>query len=295
MTFYNCTHADCDDGSASAAIVKKHTDNVVTIKTTYSHGWKKTKFVKGDKVLFTDFAPDPADAWDLYTQGIEFQVLDHHITTLNKLDEYWNTSPKETNILRSHYLLDMSRCGATLTWDFLFPKVERPLLLKYIEIADLWLWDKDANAKYVTQYVRAKCPIGNIEAMSKLMDNFNYEEAMEKGRLLYKRMQLDIDDFMKKSHYLNIGGESVHCANSGHTLSVSELGHRLSAESKIPNGVGVVYNLNPRNNYVRFSFRGKKGTSNARELAEKLGGGGHNEAAGANVSIGDFIKILQTK
>jgi len=38
MTFYNCTHADCDDGSASAAIVKKHTDNVVTIKTTYSHG-----------------------------------------------------------------------------------------------------------------------------------------------------------------------------------------------------------------------------------------------------------------
>jgi oligoribonuclease NrnB/cAMP/cGMP phosphodiesterase (DHH superfamily) len=295
MTYYNITHDSCDDGATSAAIVKKHNPEAVIVPTTYSHTWKKIKFNPGDKVLFTDFSPEPIDAWNLYNQGVEFQVLDHHITAVNKLDEYWKTNPKEANIIRSHTLLDMNRCGATLTWDYLFSKVERPLFLKYIQIADLWRWEEDADAKYVNQYIRVNCPIGNYKSMGMMMDNFNYPEAVEKGKLIHKRMELDIDDFMKKSHYLRIGGEVVYAVNSSHALSISDLGHRLSMESRSPNGVGAIYNLNPHNNYVRFSFRGKKGTSNARELAEKLGGGGHNEASGANVSIEDFIKILETK
>ena len=292
---YCVYHDSCDDGSCSAAIVKKYSPNAVAIPTTYSHKWKKTKFAKGDKILFTDFSPEPIDAWSLHEQGIEFHVLDHHITAVNKLDEYWKTNPKEANIIKSHTTLDMNRCGATLTWDYLFPKTERPLFLKYIQIADLWRWEDDPDAKYVTQYIRVQCAIGDYKAMGKMMDNFNYAEAVEKGKLIYKRMELDIDDFMRKSHYLTVGGEVVHCVNSSHALSISDLGHRLSIESRSPNGVGAIYNLNPHDNYVRFSFRGKKGTSNARELAEKLGGGGHNEASGANVSIEDFIKILQTK
>ena len=85
MTSYNVSHKFCDDGSMSSAIVKMFQPENTIVMTGYNDGWKKTEYKSGDYILFTDFCPKPEDLWDLYNQQIRFQVLDHHISSINNL------------------------------------------------------------------------------------------------------------------------------------------------------------------------------------------------------------------
>ena len=278
MTLYNVSHKNCDDGAMSSAIVKKFRPEAVVVFSTYEHDWKKTNFQSGDSILFTDFCPLPADLYELHTKGVEFQVLDHHITAQKNIDAYWETNPKEANLIRSRMILNMDKCGSTLTWDYLAPAGSvRPRVLDFIEIADIWKWERDANSPAVTQYMRVTCRIGSWEDMLALLDNFDEAKAIENGKILTKRLQADIEDIYKKSDVVELFGWKVRIVNSGHANSISELGHKLAENS--PDGVGLIYNI--MGNKLKLSTRGKAGTTVARELAEKFGGGGHNEAAGA--------------
>lgn len=287
--FYNVTHHACDDGAMSAAIVKKFKPNAVVITSTYGHEWKNTVYNAGDSILFTDFCPTPEDLAALYDAGVKFQVLDHHISSVMAMDKYWETDPRKANIIRSFCRFDMNKCGATITWDFFAgPQNVRPRVLEFVEIADTWKWERNENAKYVTQYIRATTKIGSWEDMSKLLNDFDEKSAIEGGKLLYKRLQADVDSMAEKGRKYNIKGIDVVVVNSAHTNSISELGHRLASDSTT--GCGLIYNI--IGNKVKISIRGLKGTTIARELAEKLGGGGHNEAAGAFMNAKEFLEFL---
>jgi oligoribonuclease NrnB/cAMP/cGMP phosphodiesterase (DHH superfamily) len=273
----------------SSAIVKKFRPDAVVVMTTYGHEWKQTSFNVGDSILFTDFCPNPEDLVVLYDAGIKFQVLDHHVTTVMNLDKYWEKEPQKANVIRSLCSLDMNRCGATMTWDFFSPDPStRPAVLEYIEIADIWKWERNENAKYVTQYIRANNKMGSWEDMAKLLDEFDEAKAIEGGKILYKRLQADVEHTADKSKRYIIHGIEALVVNSAHANSISELGHRLALDSK--SGCGLVYNI--IGNKVKISTRGLKGTTIARELAEKLGGGGHNEAAGAFMDAREFLEFL---
>jgi oligoribonuclease NrnB/cAMP/cGMP phosphodiesterase (DHH superfamily) len=245
--------------------------------------------MEGDSIVFTDFSPDPADAYALYEKGIGFQILDHHISAVNALEKYWETNPKEANIVRSMSILDMNRCGATITWDyFSHGTIERPRILHFIEIADLWKWELDANAKVVTQYIRVEAQIGRWEDMADLLENFDEPIAILAGKILVRRLERDVEDLAKKSDSIKLHGWNVRVCNSSHANSISELGHELANMSS--DGVGLIYNIIGKK--VKISTRGMKGTSVARELAEKFGGGGHNEAAGAFTDAKAFLELI---
>ena len=288
MAFYNVTHKNCDDGAMSSAIVKKFKPEAIVFPSTYGHEWKTLPLVEGDSVVFTDFSPEPADAYAMYEKGIKFQILDHHITAVNNLNKYWETNPKEANIIRSMSILDMNRCGATITWDYFSHGKERPRILHFIEIADLWKWELDINSQFVTQYVRVICKMGSWEAMAKLLDGFDEAAAIDAGSLLMLRLNSDVEDLTKKSDSIKLHGWNVRVCNSGHANSISELGHALAQMSS--DGVGLIYNITGKK--VKISTRGLKGTSVARELAEKFGGGGHNEAAGAFTDAKAFLELI---
>jgi nanoRNase/pAp phosphatase (c-di-AMP/oligoRNAs hydrolase) len=102
------------------------------------------------------------------------------------------------------------------------------------------------------------------------------------------RLNHDVEDAYKKADLYNLFGWKVMVANSSHVNSVSELGHKLATNSQ--DGVGLVYNI--IGNKVKISTRGVKGTTKARELAEKFGGGGHNEAAGAFTDAKNLLELI---
>lgn len=46
-------------------------------------------------------------------------------------------------------------------------------------------------------------------------------------------------------------------------------------------------------NFVKFSIRGNEGQSpTALDVAKLLGGGGHKNAAGAEIPLNDFLKMI---
>jgi oligoribonuclease NrnB/cAMP/cGMP phosphodiesterase (DHH superfamily) len=262
--------------------------------TGYDDYWKQTEFVSGDYILFTDICPKMSDLWDLHERGVEFQVLDHHISSMNALDEYRKIEPDKYFIINQSIGIDQSgKCGATMTWDWFARgnselQTLRPLALRYIEIADTWAWEKDENAKYITQYIRVITKQGEWKDMAKILEFFDYQKALDAGKILMQRLEQDVQAICKKSHYLYIDGIKVLSVNSGHDLSTSEVGHELSERAE--NGVGLVYNI--AYDEVKISVRGKAGTTIAREIAQKLGGGGHNEASGARQTIPEFMKLF---
>jgi oligoribonuclease NrnB/cAMP/cGMP phosphodiesterase (DHH superfamily) len=261
--------------------------------TTYAHEWKtELSLNKGDEVLFTDFCPNPEDLWGLYENGIKFAVLDHHITAVNNLDKYWEKEPQKANIVRSMCKFDMNKCGATLTWDFfnqLPGAIPRPQILEFIEIADLWKWEKNPDSVYINQYVRSVTKIGSWHDMAVLLDGFDYAKALEAGKLLRSRLMDDVENIVDNSSVCTMFGMNVRVVNSGHGASISEVGNELARLS--PDGVGLVYNI--LGNRIKISTRGLPGTTRARELAEKFGGGGHNEASGAYVKMDEFLSVYK--
>ena len=56
------------------------------------------------------------------------QVIDHHITAQEALKGL------------DYCVFDMEQSGATLTWQYFFPKKPIPSMLSYIEDRDLWRW-----------------------------------------------------------------------------------------------------------------------------------------------------------
>ncbi len=161
-------------------------------------------------------------------------------------------------------------------------------MLKYVEIGDLWKWDKDKDARAVNEYIKTVCRRGSLEDYEKLLNTFDDKTAKEQGKLLWTRSQNEVNYLVTKAALLNFDGERVLSVNSQH--AISELGHELAKlDSK---GIGLVYHVHPEINLVKFSVRGTKGDT-ARKFAEKHGGGGHDKAAAFTMTITEFAKILK--
>jgi len=162
---YNVSHSSCDDGLASAWIMKRAIPEIQTIFSTYNHEWKYTNFEAGDKVIFTDFSPEPEDAVELLNQGIDLKIIDHHATAKEKLDRF-----KDKDSIKSYYHLNMRVCGSYLTWEFYFPNDNVPELLQYINIADMWEWDRREDSREVCAWVRHNLVMNDINSFQRLYD-----------------------------------------------------------------------------------------------------------------------------
>src|ERR1700722_4754712 len=186
---YCITHANCLDGLGSAWVFKKFIPDIQIFFSSYSHEWKKIEFQRGDFVYFSDFSPQPEEAVELLNMGIDFLVLDHHATALEKLDRF-----ADKDKIKSKYIFDMNKCGSLISWEYLFkkqigdglsvsnvvlnlfenneilydPETYTPTLLKYIDIGDRWDWDKAEFSREICKYIGLKLEMNNIESFDKL-------------------------------------------------------------------------------------------------------------------------------
>ena len=281
MAIYNCTHSQCDDGLASAWIMKRAYPKIETIFSTYSHEWKHHNFNSGDEIFFTDFSPEPEDAVELINQGVEFLVIDHHLTAQEKLNAF-----KDKKSIQNHYRLNMEFCGAVLTWKHFFRNESMPELLEYINISDMWQWDERDDSREVCAWNRHNLVMNDIGSFQKLYETWSLTEAREKGALLVDQVNRLVTRLATPRYELNFDGTLVHAMND--SLFPSDLGHEFEKTS--PSGIGVTYYVSPVNGIVKVSARGK----GAKEFCERYGGGGHPLAAGFVMNMKEFMRFLET-
>ncbi|TVR44977.1 MAG: hypothetical protein EA402_05435 [Planctomycetota bacterium] len=120
-------HRNCLDGRSSAAVVRRKENGRGTYQPL-QYGNKLRHSVLGRRVYILDFALDEDEMRRIAQEASEVIWLDHHASNVELQQRLgWGT-------------LDLSECGATLTWKTLYPDEPMPEVLAYVKDKDLWLW-----------------------------------------------------------------------------------------------------------------------------------------------------------
>lgn len=305
LCFY---HAPCNDGSASAAALR-HRMNLVRpddpiefhpmtftvewddpLPEEYLHRFDHDMPVISD-IYIVDISLSPTKHRQIVDHLREIGkigdadphtvCIDHHRTALDNLDIL--TGYCDDTLVE----IGPGLSGATLVWKY-FNRLlgeDRPVptLLSYVADQDIWEWklegSKEINSALNTLDGHAEEMIRELEWS---MEN---EEEWRKSRFQQGSAILSVIDSQVQKAFSKVrefeGNEGVEFRVVNSTENSSELGNTLCQESHHkPNSIAMIYSIQ-RDWSVKCSLRSiSGGRLNARQIAERFGGGGHDNAAG---------------
>jgi oligoribonuclease NrnB/cAMP/cGMP phosphodiesterase (DHH superfamily) len=218
-----------------------------------------------------------------------FRILDHHKSAREVLDG------------ADYATFDMKRSGAGMAWDYLFGKdsprdyslptpdlvgwqhwKERPWWVNYVEDQDLWNWalsDSEVVNAYLMVQERSIATWNEITRM-------NVAEA--------KILGLGVREYIE--YYTRcvlefVQGGMFHGYSAG-VLNVPYVGVSEAGNAICKSGYPLAVLWFERNDgQMQFSLRGD-GSVDVSKIAQVYSGGGHNNAAGFQVSIADGRLIV---
>lgn len=286
-------HNNCPDGWCAAFICK-------------------TKYPEAE-LMGMNHGPDPAviDALIEYATGKDVIMVDYSLRT-RELNDRLNAATKSFRILDHHKTakaaldgavyatFDMKRSGAGLAWDYLFGRDSgntcdicdhneadgrhsghRPFWVSYTEDQDLWNWalpnSEEINAylmvqpravdrwKEIAEMKQADAQLGGVGVRA-------YIEYYT--RSVVAELQEGVFVFEGRNHRTAI----INIPYAG----VSEAGAALVEEGY---DIGFAW-FERGDGVVQFSLRSKKGGDiDVSAIAKNYGGGGHQSAAGFQLSL----------
>jgi oligoribonuclease NrnB/cAMP/cGMP phosphodiesterase (DHH superfamily) len=206
--------------------------------------------------------------------------IDHHKSALDKEEELREFCDE------TYIKMGSNLSGATLVWLYFNEKLGEdlpvPVLLQYIADQDIWEWKLECSRE-----INAALNVfeGHADQMrDELERSIANEEEWRRLRLTEGHAIVEmVDSQVSKTAWQAIdipaGRVTLRVLNSASFSS--ELGNYLSNESDLaPNVIAIIYSIQ-RDWDVRCSVRSISGGAvNAREFAERYGGGGHDNAAG---------------
>ena len=231
---------------------------------------------EGSEIYFVDFAVGVEEFLD---GGHDITVIDHHIGVKDSMEEL---AQKNKNLT---YIFDNDKSGASLAWSYFFPDEDEPDIIKYVQDSDLWTHKYGDDTKFVTNYLSMFT--NSPEQMLGFIEN-DITEIKEKGKIIAEYSDIQIDRLVESIQEikLQIGEYEVPAYNI--TMYQSASGNKLSI---IQNAAVAMFTITGGS--VNFSFRGADGQSpSALELAKLVGGGGHQNASGAEIPLQDFLKMI---
>jgi len=273
------THANCMDGFGVALAVKYHDilTGITDREIHYCNYGDPAPEVVGANVIIGDFSFSRDELIDLHSQANSLVVLDHHKTAKENLEGL------------DFCIFDMSKSGAVLTWEYLFPDEIVPGLLRYIQDRDLWNWSLK-NSKEISSYLQT-VDFKNIElnkvALVDWLYMINDKEMIANGAAILAYQNQHIKKISNKKEKLprtNIGGFDVICINA--TTLISETGNALAADEPF---VAMYFDTEDKR---VFSLRSHDDGEDVSVIAKKYGGGGHPRAAGFSVTKPDPLYTI---
>jgi oligoribonuclease NrnB/cAMP/cGMP phosphodiesterase (DHH superfamily) len=297
VVFY---HANCTDGfgaAFSAWKVLKQNAEYIPIKYGQINSLNDVDLLgklEGRDVFILDFS-FPLEVMN-YILGSARHVtwLDHHKTAF----EMWvpekpfaDDSFYEFKTPTSYILLDNSRSGARIAWDH-FVGDEVPRLIMHIDDYDRWQF-KNSNTKAFGRALRAMEPWSFDQWENKLNwaeHGETYLEIIELGQALLDDHSNRVKNALKSKRACIIPtADSIYAGaavNAGPDMA-SDVGHELAKETGT---FGLVYYIGSELT-VKCSFR-SNGAYDVSKLAKHFGGGGHKNAAGAEISVTQLLHFL---
>lgn len=241
--------------------------------------------VTGQIVFILDFSYSRDDTLELLKQAKHLYIFDHHKSAIEKIADL--SAPNLTMIL------DVTRSGAGITWDYFFKDQPRPLLVQTVEDRDLWQFKHKytraimANIFSYEYSFETWNQINDLLAVPSLQQSF-----ISSGEALERKHFKDIKEFLKNNTYwLNIrvpdkdSGDcidyKVPCANMPY-FQASDVGHILGEGH--PFAACFWYIVKDNKIQIQFSLRSRPEGADVSKIAQAYGGGGHKNAVGFVIS-----------
>lgn len=272
-----CFHDKCSDGACSAAIAQLHSPEANVVGMSYGVDPPPLAFFKGERVLFVDFSFPRKIMEKINEEAESLLVIDHHKSAQEDLKDL------------SYAIFDMKRSGAGLTWDTLFPALPRPWVVNYVEDRDLWNFALP-NSKEISLYLQT-INDGPETFHRFLTEPVDIKSIVTDGEFMKFVQDIKHERALENFFEIGIEGYSMACINHPYDGISDLLNRALEAYPQADVAAGFFIRADL---IVQFSFRSRKDSGvDVSELAKKFGGGGHMNAAGAEITIEEFMSMFQ--
>ena len=258
-------HAGCPDGFGAAwSFWKKYGDNMEYIPV--SHGSEPPE-VTGRNVYIADFCYKRDILLSLKEKAKALVVLDHH-----------KSSEKDCGDLE-FCTFNMNHSGAYMSWAYLFPEDDVPLLIRYIEDRDLWKWELNSTESILSAVDSFERTFENWDMLNSYLDKeeslgWCEIKSMGDGILRYKNNL--ISSLLRNAYETNILGKTVPVINTPFFQS------EIASELALSADYAAAYYFDGE--AYKFSLRSKTDGDDVSLVASAFGGGGHKNASGFRIN-----------
>jgi uncharacterized protein len=265
---YCIYHRADNDGLCSGSIVKHALPEAQLVGMNYNEEFPLwDKLSKDDVVIMTDFSLEPFEEMIRLNELCELHWIDHHDTAIKKYEE----SGADIKGLRVD-----GTAACTLTWEYFFNE-PAPKAVEFIGLYDVWdhrnpqvlpfqmglrTFDTRMGSRIWDEVIRSD-PHWIAVVVSKGAIIMDYQKRYHKGYCSAYSFETEFE------------GLKALAVNKGFTNSMV-FGDRIR-------DYDIVITFVRKNKAWKVSFYTDKEHVHCGQLAEKYGGGGHRQAAGANV------------
>jgi nanoRNase/pAp phosphatase (c-di-AMP/oligoRNAs hydrolase) len=250
-------HANCTDGFGSAFSAWKLLGNRAEYHAC-THGTKPPN-VKGKNVVILDFSFDNKTTKKLIKDANNLLVIDHHKSAMVELHDISNT------------IFDMSKSGATMSWEFFHPGKEPPKFIQYITDRDLWKWELPYSKEFSAAFDMVPF---EFEEFEKFEDDSVFDDAVKRGSFILAYSKTVVKKVCEKAVSRKYKDMDVLVVNSSHWMS--EIGAKLSPDCDF----ALIWYYDHDEQRTKVSLRSFHDHIDVSEIAKEFKGGGHRKAAG---------------
>lgn len=280
-------HKDCMDGLASAFIAHSSFLEADEEAEFYPMHYSDVNNVydiplnEGDIVYILDFSLPEEMIRELSCKVDHIYIIDHHKTAQFLLN---------LNINNVTVDFDNNMSGAMLTFDFFIDRGTNPLepeLFEYVQDRDLWKWELPGS-KEVSAALALMVEKNSIESFREAYWSFDKSipEFKNIGTIALKTQQKQVNEKVDKCFDIKLLGQDFKIINA--TENISELGNAICNKYDMPSIMFFYTSLYT----VVLSFRSLDHLTDVSVVAKELGGGGHRNSSGCEVTSSVLAKIL---
>ncbi len=266
-----CYHHDDMDGNMSGAI----------IKVNYGEHPKQNHDCY-DQIFVVDFS-FTSDEMKLLNKDNKLVWIDHHISAKDKLHQIWN----DTNIKG---IRKLDKSGCELTWEYLHPIKQIPLIVEYIGDRDLWNFDK-SNTKAIHEYLTLHDHFPEDLIKYLHLNKYKFDicasiiKRVKLGNLLLEKKNQQVKKSFDKGVDVVFNGYKTRVCNDQN--NISDLGNFCCQQGY---KIGLVWSFKSGNIVVSLRSSANVDVS---LIAQKYEGGGHFHSSGFRLkNISDLGKII---
>lgn len=290
-------HGGCDDGFGAAWVFWDNSHLAATTNLEFfagKHGEEPPyALCKGRHVIMVDFSYKRDKIEELQRFAKTIIILDHHKSAELELkglpnipkdwdpEKYYDTEGFHPTYAR----FDMHKSGAMLAWEFVNPNVDPFALILRIEDNDLWRTPRRYEDSVIIQAALRSYP-QDFRMWDVFMSEDGFEKLSQEGIAIRRYIEQKCAEIVQHAYLVALTGEIIPIVNCPYAWA-SEVAGALAENHEV--GIGCAFFIRA-DRKVQFSLR-SRGSANVREIAQKFSGGGHDKAAGFELSVEDAYRL----